>query len=91
MAARGEFGMPCSTTPFLVEQFVMGSSSTSAQLPVTTVYDRSIGAPISRVSEIKFASDAKLLQLFPSFPDFEAAHQMLLASAVRLEWVHLAC
>lgn len=87
MAARGEFGMPRSTTPFLVEQFVMGSSSISAQLPVTTVYDRSIGAPVSRVSEIKFASDAKLLQLFPSFPDFEAAHQMLLASAVRLGYI----
>ena len=87
MSARGEFGMQRSSTPFLVEQFVMGASSISSQLPVNAVFDRGVGVPVSRVTEVKFASDQKLLQFFPSFPNYEAAHHMLLASAVRLGYI----
>ena len=85
--SRGSFGMDRSATPFLVEHFVIGSSSSSSSLPVSTVFDRSSGVAVSRVSEVKFATDAKLKELFPSFIVFERAHSFMLSTAVRLTYI----
>ena len=82
----------CPGVTAAARSFLAGSSSALPQEAVAASIlpggHVQLSAPSFSVpATVKFASDQKLLQFFPSFPNYEAAHHMLLASAVRLGYI----